>query len=70
MNKEDIKELKEDNEYRLKFYTMRLKFFIIVYVVLNATAVNSQIFLLTTLLLLIFSASYVFSKLISIYFKQ
>lgn len=69
MNKKEIKELKEENQYKLKFYSMRLKFFIVVYIALNATAVNSQIFLLTTLLLLIFSASYVFAKLISIYFE-
>jgi hypothetical protein len=62
MNRKEIKELKEDNEYKLKFYSMRLKFFIVVYIALNATAVNSQIFLFTTLLLLIFSASYVFFR--------
>ncbi len=69
MNKKNIEELKEENEYRLKFYLMRLKFFIVVYVVLNATADNSYILLLTTLLVFVFATSFLFVKLISMYFK-
>ena len=68
MNREGLDELIKETEYRLKFSSMRLKFFLVIYVLVNTF--TDKYVELTTLLLVIFLIIFLLMKFISIRLKR
>jgi len=63
-NNKELLELKIETDYRLRFNIMRLRFFLVIYVLVNS--ITNEYFAITTLLLFMFSFIFFIMKIISI----